>query len=155
MKSLKAFTFLFSLLLLFAACGKETVLTKTDLLTDGSAKKWEILIHNVNPPVVINGEAYTSVFQWNDVCFSDNTQEFNANGSYAIEDTNKKCSGDISDRGSWRFNEFETNVIMTDSDGETTEFGLIELNADKFEIGHTLYINGKPHYFTRTYFRKN
>lgn len=119
-----------------SSCEKENKSDKKEVLC---ASPWKLSALSVEPSIPLFDSddqiiGYTSdLFSQLESCDKDDTQQYFKDGSY-IYDNKQRC--DVSDpqteSGSWFFNENQTSITETDSEGELTTYVILELSDYTF-----------------------
>lgn len=150
--NLFAITILLSGLMGLIGCKKDS---KTDLLTDHS---WKITASTVTPGIEdpFTGNLVTNLYDWAFIspdCVKDDFYTFKTDGNMILDEGATKC--DATDpqttTSTWAFNNSETIITVTDSDGDATDVTLTELTEDKMVITYTEAIDNVVYTFTQTY----
>jgi len=156
MKTFRILSLALLVAIAFVACKKDDPAptpapTKTELLTE---KNWKVTALTVNPGFVLDGVSYTDIYAQMDACSQDDLSQFKASGQILYDEGPSKCS-DISPQvqtGTWLFSAGETEIIVTDADGASYKYKILELTATQFKFQYeTVSTDGINYTFTVTH----
>jgi len=123
--------------------------TKTDYLTESS---WKLKALTVSPAINISGTAITDWFSQLDACDKDDTEKYNTNGSFSVDEGTTKCDPNDpqTTTGTWVFNPDQTILTVTYK-GTSTSYNISDLNASTFKGTYTVKENNGSGELNYTY----
>ncbi len=123
--------------------------TKTDYLTESS---WKLKALTVSPAINISGTAITDWYSQLDACDKDDTEKYNTNGSFSLDEGASKCDPNDpqTTTGTWVFNPDQTIMTVTYKN-VTTSYNISELNATTMKGTYTVKENNGSGELNYTY----
>ena len=113
---------------------------------------WGITGLTVTPPIVFGGVPITDIYLVLDPCEKDDTEAFNANGTYISDEGPTKCDPtdpQIIESGTWTLT--SNNTVLTLYTSDTTVTNVITLTSSDLELSYTDDLFGTMHTFTATF----
>ena len=125
--------------------------TRSQLLT---SKNWIVDTWDIEPAIDIdnNGTQENNLIPFFPVCFLDDFYDFNADGSYAIEEGASKCDDNdptVIESGDWLWNSDNTRIIFEPNSGDNYEYKVISISSSELVIEFTS-VNENGTTFTQT-----
>jgi len=148
---------LIATLAFFTSCSKDkttTTTTPTETNTQKLVgKNWFLSAATINPGFPDGmGGTITDFYAFMNDCEKDNFTNFNANGTYILDEGVSICDTTSAQTtpGTWKFTNNETKLLMDDS----TSLGIEQLSASIMKLKLTQVIDTTEQTLTYTFIKK-
>jgi len=150
---------LFLGVLSFSSCNDDdddddpTPPTRTELLT---AKNWMVEGWNIEPAIDVdnNGTQENNLIPFIEACNLDDFFDFNADGTYTIEEGDSKCDPNaptVVESGDWIWNSDNTRIIFEPSGGSSREAEVVSITSTEVVVEISTVSNNVTYTETQTW----